>query len=239
MALVHSSYLPGDSCVPPRPHSFVTHVLVYPHLSTVTAAAAWDSPQWQTQQIDKYAPQLVERMDRVPQGSRVHDQAVTDFLSGADDAAARTLTAGLPSGRSDSNTEMRRRGLRATLHGFLRTFEVGAARSRVCIMAEPGTVALLVYAVARLLPPAYAETFWFSTYEPPQTSLRENRVARLIGGFTTQPVNRVETDALRRGISGGHAPLAPELRAGPRTRTVGLAARNAPGPGCRGRLVGR
>src|SRR4051812_14681386 len=40
-ALVHSSYLSGDSCTPPRPHSFVTHVLLYPQLDASSAAAAW------------------------------------------------------------------------------------------------------------------------------------------------------------------------------------------------------
>jgi GTPase-associated protein 1, N-terminal domain type 2 len=199
MALVHSSYLPGDSCVPPRPHAFVTHVLVYPRLDTRSAAGAWNSPDWLKHEIERGASKSLEPMEGVPRGSLVHDQAVTDFLSGSDAPADQSVSSAIFSSRFESDHEARRYCVRATLHAFLRTFEAGAARTRVCVMAEPGTVALLAYIVARLLPPIYAETFWFSTYESPHSSLREDKVARLVGSFAPRPIDRGETEFLRRG----------------------------------------
>src|SRR5262249_38390115 len=46
MALVHSAYLPEDTCH--RPHSFISHILIYPRLDVMQAAAAWGAPDWQT-----------------------------------------------------------------------------------------------------------------------------------------------------------------------------------------------
>ncbi len=74
-----------------------------------------------------------------------------------------------------------------------------ARRARaVCILAEPGAVALLVYAITRLLPPQVARAIAFSTYEPPHTSLRDNKVARVIGSFARNGIERADSDALRR-----------------------------------------
>ena len=57
--------------------------------------------------------------------------------------------------------------MRAALLGFLRAGEPNSRRARLCILAEPGAVALLVYAIGRLLPAQIAGSFAFSTYEPP------------------------------------------------------------------------
>jgi WD40 repeat protein len=178
-ALIHSAYLRGDSCEPPRPHSYITHALIFPRLETATAVQAWDSPVWRTQEIERSFPKRLEPVRGVPRGSVVHDQAVTCFASGGDMDSAR-------------------RCLRAAIHGFLRTFETGSTRSRLCILADPETVALLVYAISRLLPRALTEAFWFSTYEPPHTSLRENKVLRVLGSYTTRPLSRGEAESLRR-----------------------------------------
>jgi hypothetical protein len=200
VALVHSSYLPGDSCVPPRPHAFVSHVLVYSHLDidTRTAAAAWNSPDWQKHEVDRGASQALEPMEGVPQGTLLHDQAVTDFLSGSDAPADQSVASTIFPSRFEADPEMRRSCVRATLHAVVRTLEEGAARTRVCVLAEPGTVALLAYIAARLLPATLTDRFWFSTYEPPQTSLREDKVARLVGSFVPRPIDRGETEFLRR-----------------------------------------
>ena len=91
----------------------------------------------------------------------------------------------------------RARWLRSALHGFCAE-EPGTARTRVCILAEPGAVALLIYAIARLLPPQLVRSFTFSTYEPPHTSLRENKVARVIGSYAKNGLDRTDSDSLRR-----------------------------------------
>ena len=88
--------------------------------------------------------------------------------------------------------------MRAALHGFLRAIEPGTPRARVCLLAEPGAVALLVFAIGRLLPLQIAGSFPFSTYEPPHTSLRENKVARVIGSYARNGFDRTEFESLRR-----------------------------------------
>jgi GTPase-associated protein 1, N-terminal domain type 2 len=199
MALVHTAYLPGDTCTPPRPHSFITHALVYPRLDARSSAAAWNSPDWRECEVERGAPKSLKPLDGVPMGSLVHDQAVTDFLSSAYAPVDQDVSSVVFSSRFETEPEARQGCLKATLHGFLRTFEPGAVRNRVYIMAEPGTVALLAYAITRLLPPQFADAFWFSTYEPLHTSFRENKVARLVGSYTPRPCDRSETERLRRG----------------------------------------
>ena len=57
---------------------------------------------------------------------------------------------------------------------------------------------MLVYAIARLLPGTIAGAFDFSTYEPPHSSLRTNKVARVIGSYSRNGLDRAESDALQR-----------------------------------------
>ena len=196
VALVHTSYLPEDTVG--RSHSFISHILLLPELDAIPAATAWGSPDWQTDEYPRGETKSLLPLDHLPHGDLIDDAALTAFLSSGASPADQSLARSIYPGRVESKPEARRRWIRGALHGFLRIGEANAVRTRVCILAEPGAVALLVYAIARLLPPQIVGTFPFSTYEPPHSSLRENKVARVIGSYARNGIDRPDSDALRR-----------------------------------------
>ena len=196
VALVHSAYLAEDTCH--RPHSFVSHILIYPRLDMLQAAASWGSPDWQTDEYERGATQLLPPFNGVPHADLINDAALTAFLEGSDASADQSLARVVFPSRVDRKPESRRRWLRAVLHAFLRTGEPNPTRPRVCILAEPGVVALLVYAIARLLPSRLVGVFPFSTYEPPHTSFRENKIARVVGSYARDGLSRADNTLRRR-----------------------------------------
>ncbi len=151
-----------------------------------------------TDEYPRGETKVLPTIDHLPQGSLIDDAALTNFLSAGAAPADQSVARSIYPGRVESNLEARRRWIRAALHGFLRANEPNGTRTRVCILAEPGAVAFLVYAMARLLPPRIAGTFPFSTYEPPHSSLRENKVARVIGSYARNGLEKADSDGLRR-----------------------------------------
>jgi WD40 repeat protein len=196
VALIHTAYLPEDTVG--RSHSFVSQVLLVPELETVPAVAAWGASDWQTGEYARGETKVLPTLEHLPRGTLIDDAALTAFLSGGSAPADQSLARTIYPGRVESNLETRKHWVRAALQGFLRAGEPNATRARVCILAEPGVVALLVYAIARLLPPQITGSFPFSTYEPPHTTLRENKVARVIGGYARNGFDRGEYESLGR-----------------------------------------
>ena len=195
--LVHSSYLKEDTRG--RPHSFMSHMLIYPRLDTATAAEAWGADDWPTEEYPRGASKTLPSFEGAPLGELVGQEALQRFLardgSASPDQSLARVT--YPS-RLEPDPEARRRWLRAAIIAFLKSLEPGATRNRVCVLAEPGTVALLVYAIGRLLPPQLAGSFPFSTYEPPHTSLRENKTYRVLGSYSRGGLDSSEVESLRR-----------------------------------------
>jgi GTPase-associated protein 1, N-terminal domain type 2 len=196
VALIHTAYLPQDTVG--RSHSFLSQIALLPELPNLAAAAAWGSTEWQTTEYARGDTKVLPPLDRLPRGTLIDQAALKGFLSTGtapqDQSLARTI---YPS-RVESNPEARRRWVRAALQGFLRAGEPSARKARLCILAEPGAVALLVYAIARLLPEQIAGAFPFSTYEPHYTSLRDNKVARVIGSYARNGLDRADLESLRR-----------------------------------------
>ncbi len=196
VALVHTAYLPQDTVG--RSHSFISQILLLEELSTLSAAAAWGSSDWHTSEFSRGETKVLQALDRLPRGTLIDDTALKGFLSSSPAPADQSLARTIYPGRVESNPEARRRWVRAALVGFLSAVEPNSRRARICILAEPGSVALLVYAIGRLLPQQIAGSFSFSTYEPPHTTLRENKVVRLIGSFARNGLDRVDLESLRR-----------------------------------------
>jgi GTPase-associated protein 1, N-terminal domain type 2 len=196
VALVHTAYLPQDTVG--RSHSFISQILLLPELSNLEAAAAWGSSDWQTTEYARGETKVLPALDRLPRGTLIDDAALKGFLSGGPAPADQSLARTIYPSRVEANPEARRRWVREALHGFLRCGAPGTRQARVCIIAEPGAVALLVYAISRLLPPQIAGAFPFSTYEPHYTSLRDNKLARVIGSYARNGLDRGNLDSLRR-----------------------------------------
>ena len=196
VGLVHTAYLPKDSVG--RPHSFISQILLLPEVGTATCTAAWGSSDWQTSEYTRDESKVLPTLDRVPQGSVINESALSAFLAGGPAPADQSLARTIYPSRVESNPEARRKWVRSALHGFLRAIEPNTPRPRVCLFAEPGAVALLVYAIGRLLPPQIAGAIPFSTYEPSHTCLRDNKFARVIGSYARNGFERADFETFRR-----------------------------------------
>ncbi|MGE3820046.1 MAG: hypothetical protein AB7I30_11530, partial [Isosphaeraceae bacterium] len=199
VALVHSSYLPEDTLG--RVHSFLSHVMIYSEATATTgkAASAWGSSDWLVDGFEKGESQTLSApASEVPDGGLVGDATLAAFLGArAADEDQSLVRVTLPT-RVETDPGARRRWVRGALRAFLLSLDPNASRTRVYLVAEPGVVALLVYAIQRLLPARLVGEFAFSTYEPPHTTLRENKVARVIGSYARGGLDRSDVDALRR-----------------------------------------
>ena len=225
VALVHTAYLPEDTVG--RSHSFISQILLLPKLGTATGRRRLGSSDWQTDEYTRGETKSLPTLDHLPHGSlhrrggpcRRSSQAVPPRPTRA--WRGRSIPAGSsrtprPGGAGS--------GPRCT--GSCAPIEPNTPRTRVCILAEPGAVALLVYAIARLLPPQIAGAIPFSTYEPPHTSLREKQGGPGHRQLRAQrPRTRrhetLQTPRLRRG----HVPR--RLRPRPVGRAVLAAGRAA------------
>ncbi len=196
VALVHTTYLPQDTVG--RSHSFLSHIAILPELPDLAAVAAWGSTDWQTTEYPRGDSKVLSPLDRLPRGTLIDEAALKGFLASGAAPQDQSLARMIYPSRVESNPLARRRWVRAALHGFLKAGEPSSRKARLCILAEPGAVALLIYAIARLLPERIAGAFPFSTYEPHYTSLRDNKVARVIGSFARNGLDRGDLESLRR-----------------------------------------
>ena len=56
-------------------------------------------------------------------------------------------------------------------------------RARLFVHAEPGLVAMLLYAAVRLLPPAWTNGLTFSTFEPHHRGIQDYKLATVVGTY--------------------------------------------------------
>jgi hypothetical protein len=171
-----------------RPNNFFTHVIVPPSCRAWQALASWAAPEWATEypvEGDKQLPAL----DALPRGKAIHDEAVTAFLQRKFDSAGELPETRICPERLASQPQKRRELLAMALRGVQLVLQQGRAapRARLYILAEPGLVALLIYAAARLLPEALAADLTFSTYESAQLSLHLQRQVQVLGTWFTDP----------------------------------------------------
>ncbi len=196
VALAHSAYLPRDTRG--REGSYFTHILFYERLSPLEALRAWAAPEWQTDYAPG-APKELPPFVGLPSGRPIHDAALTAFLDpSAGPATDQDLATSVLPARAAAAGARRRHWLRLALVAWLRALAAPEdGRSRVFVRAEPGVLALLLYAVARLLPEPLVAGLTFSTYE---SGLRERRGARVIGTYTGSEQRGLDEDyALRHG----------------------------------------
>jgi hypothetical protein len=213
VALVHSAYLPFDSSGQ-RPHSFLTHILLYGRLSFREALTAWGSSDWKTSYGDG-EPQSLSPFAGVPQGVDLAP-AVTRFLSGLPSSDQDLATTTYPE-RLAADPEGRRRLMRAALLGFIAMRQPGpAGRDRLFLQGEPGLVALLLYGIARLLPSSVLEGLTFATYLESPKAFREYQPAQVRGTYASNLRHGLESDYLGRlgfGVDTFTGGVSPDLQA--------------------------
>lgn len=179
MWVAHSVFLEVDTMG--RDRSFFTHLL---HLPVTTMPAtilrSWDAVEWTKDypaKADKKLP-----LGRLPVGAAISDNALTEFLSESQTGPTDLAVAVCPD-RIRARTSTRRELVRRFLLGVILAKRENIDRNRLFVCAEPGLVAMLTYAAARILPPALMTNFTFSTFEPAHRGLRDYNLATVIGTY--------------------------------------------------------
>ncbi len=189
--VVHTAYLEKDTTN--RDRCYFTHAVTgLPH-TPAGVLRAWGG-DWATD----YPPGATKTLPppaRLGDGGRIDDAAVSRFLNGH--AGGEPLSLVVAPARLAADPE---RCERLTAHFLAAVLAATAGdapdRRRVFVHAEPGVVALLVYAATRLLPAAATADLTFSTYEPPHRNLHEFKLATVVGTLTAHPAKRLDAEQL-------------------------------------------
>jgi hypothetical protein len=180
--VVHSVYLEKDTMN--RDRSYFSHLL---HLAASVDATAvlesWGAEEWATE----YAPGAAKKLakGKLPVGTRLSEANLSAFLSRPQSGATELSTAVCPA-RLRSNPELRRELVARFLHAFILVVEAKEAdepRDRLFVHAEPGLVAMLLYAAVTILPPNFTSDLTFSTFEPAHRGIRDFKLATVIGTY--------------------------------------------------------
>lgn len=195
--LIHSAYLTRDTVG--RVGNHFTHVLIAPRFDPLEAIQSWAAPGWRT----GYEPgesKMLPQPKGIPAGSVLNDDHLREFLSGEHlpltdpDLATQTIPERL------LNEPRRRRELLARfLNAILFLVQQeDKRRGPLYIHAEPGLVALFLFAAFRLLPRGWTSELTFTTYENPDTTLRSYDRALIVGTYMDDPRRRLEEDYRER-----------------------------------------
>ena len=160
--VVHTGYLEKDTMN--RDRSYFTHVLLVPNATAADVLKSWNSHEWATDYTPGEDKVLTAPATKIPSGPSVSDAALKEFLSARDLGACGGLATAVWSEKIKGDVAARRALVARTIHGVLLA-TTNPNRGRLYIHGEPGLVALLIYAAARLLPHARGRTA--SRTDPP------------------------------------------------------------------------
>ncbi|VTU00702.1 unnamed protein product [Gemmataceae bacterium] len=212
--VAHSVFLDKDTMN--RDRSYFTHLLGLP--ASVDAASvleSWDADGW-AKDYPQGAPKELEKCP-LPVGTKVSRAALAAFLGRSVGGSSDLATVVCPTRfRADPA------GRRALVARFLKAVllvakarAAGGERDRLFVHAEPGLVAMLLYAAARILPPALTADLTFSTFEPAHRGLRDYADATVIGTYLAAPGKGLDPDLVTTrgfGFDAVHAEKSsPEL----------------------------
>jgi hypothetical protein len=208
--VAHSAYLATDTMG--RDRSYLTHLLHLPAADPASVLESWATGGWMTEYPPGAPKTLAE--GTLPVGDLISPGALTAFLSRPQDGPADlSVVVCPPRLRSKHGRHARRELVGRFLKAFLLTRaarQSGGRRDRLFVHAEPGLVAMLLYAAVRILPPAWTADLTFSTFEPHHKGLRDYRLATVVGTVTGSAAEGLDPDlATARGY--GLDTLHPEL----------------------------
>ncbi len=194
--VVHAVYLEKDTM--DRDRSYFSHML---HLQAADPAAvlrSWDAPGW----AKEYARGANKTLPRgpLPVGSAISDATLAAFLSTESLNGPAELSVAVCPARLRASAAARRE-LAARFLQALVLAEQSRERERLFVHAEPGLVAMLLYAAVRLLPPAWTANLTFSTFEPHHRGLQDYKLATVVGTFFGVPGKGLDEElATTRGF---------------------------------------
>ena len=187
--VVHAVYLEKDTM--DRDRSYFSHML---HLSTADPAAvlrSWDAPGW-VKEYARGADKTLPR-GRLPIGSTISDDTLAAFLSAGPLNGSAELSVAVCPTRLRASAEARRELTARFLEALILT-EQSRDRDRLFVHAEPGLVAILLYAAVRLLPPAWTVNLTFSTFEPHHRGIQDYKLATVVGTYLGAPGNGLDRE---------------------------------------------
>lgn len=198
MWVVNTSYLEKDTMG--RDRAYFTHALLLPAVGAIDVLRSWAAPGWTTD-YPQGAPQQLG-VPTLPRGTAIGEAALAAFAGDAPVAAIAPLATTVCPPRLAADPARRRDLLARFLAAFVASVEADASpRGRLYVHAEPGLVALLLFAAARLLPPGWTNDLTFTTYEPAHRGLREYKHARVVGTYFGNPAKGLDPDlASARGF---------------------------------------
>lgn len=195
--VVHSAYLEADTLG--RRRSYFTHALLLPEADPAEVLRSWGAETWATDYPLGAAKQLAPAT-RLTDGKCVRAKALTAFLAG--ESSDRPLSVAVCPRRLADRTE-RRDLVERFVHGVYRAaLAVGTPRGRFFVHAEPGLIALLLYAATRALPRSVVGNLTFTTYEPAHRGLKDITATLVVGTYLANPRKSLDADL---GQSAGFA----------------------------------
>ncbi len=193
--VVHSVFLEKDTMN--RDRSYFSHLIQLP-ASTDTASIlrSWDSPGW----IKEYPSKADKRLSRtrLPVGTAISDDTLRAFLSGPQNGTLELGAVVCPA-RLREDAAARRELVFRLMQGVILVSQEDRRRNRLFVHAEPGLVAMLLYAAVRLLPPTWMADLTFSTFEPAHRGLRDYALATIVGTYTGPAGKGLEPELLASG----------------------------------------
>jgi hypothetical protein len=176
--VAHSAHLAKDSVG--RDRSYFSHLFLMPGAEPRAVLESWGAPDWATE----YKPGAPKQLSAgaLPEGELVGEAALTAFLSATPSGPTELSLCVCPE-RLRADPAARRAVLERALHAVLLRAEAPEARRRLYVHAEPGLVALALYAAVRLLPASVTQGLTFSTFEPYHRNIREYKLADVVGTY--------------------------------------------------------
>ena len=190
---VHSVYLEKDTMN--RDRSYFTHLISLP--ASVDPAAvleSWDADDWM-KEYAQGAPKSLRKCP-VPVGGRITRTVLSAFLSKPMGGTAELSMTICPA-RFRLDFTARRTLVGRFLKAVILLTEARAAgegRDRLFVHAEPGLVAMLLYAAVRILPPGFTADLTFSTFEPAHRAIRDYKLATVVGTYLGLPGKGLDQD---------------------------------------------
>jgi hypothetical protein len=186
--VVHSVYLEKDTM--DRDRSYFSHMLNLSAADPAAVLRSWDALSW-TKEYARGASKTLPR-GRLPVGTAISDDALAEFLSGTPNGPTELAVAVCPA-RLRASVEVRRELVARFLQALVLA-EQARDRDRLFVHAEPGLVAMLLYAAVRLLPPAWTANLTFSTFEPHHRGIQDYKLATVVGTYFGVPGKGLERE---------------------------------------------
>jgi hypothetical protein len=191
--VVHSVYLEKDTMN--RDRSYFSHLIALPaSADAASVLESWDAEGW----VKEYPQGATKTLRKcpLPRGEKISRKTLTQFLAGAVAGPADVASTVCPT-RLRASADARRVLVGRFLKGVILTHQAraeGEGRDRFFVHGEPGLVAMLLYAAARILPPVFSADLTFSTFEPSHRSIRDFRLGAVVGTYLGLPGKGLDPD---------------------------------------------